>query len=364
MPNRRKANLPTAWVCAAFLAISSMAGAQPNNLQTRPATNKRPTVRAEINLSRHLVLPGSPVEATVSLFNAGDKIVGLTPISSIEQESPTTRPSPVHGISYGQLFGSDPESAIMVKDASTGRFLDTLAPIGAEDHWPVSILPNGITAIRLDLSRHFRGLHKPGKYEIVWRPPFHDPIEPARAVVSVERKRIVVLSTEYGLIRLRLFYDDAPRHVANFLELVDLGFYDNLTFHRVRKDLMIQGGDPAGDGGGKRPDGKRLNQEINTRRHTPGALSIACVPGNPNSGSCQFYICLGREPTWDGLSTVFGECIDTESLDAARRIGGVVTDDHGKPLSPVKILRATTRLALRPTSRPVSRPAADQAGRP
>ena len=123
----------------------------------------------------------------------------------------------------------------------------------------------------------------------------------------------VLMDTEAGKIRLEMFDNDAPNTVANFVKLAKEGFYDGLAFHRVIPGFMAQGGCPnsregargmAGTGG----PGYTINCEINSRKHGPGALSMAHA--GKNTGGSQFFIVHEAQPHLDGVHTVFGQTGD------------------------------------------------------
>jgi peptidyl-prolyl cis-trans isomerase B (cyclophilin B) len=152
---------------------------------------------------------------------------------------------------------------------------------------------------------------------------------------KVETKRPrVIMETDMGKIVLELFPDVAPNHVKNFLDLANKGFYDGLTFHRVIKGFVIQGGDPKGDGTGD--SGTNVKAEFSNLKHVPGTLSMARAQ-DPNSASCQFYICLGQLPSLDGKYTIFGQTV--EGMDVVNKIGDVKTGPGDKPVTPVRMIR-------------------------
>jgi cyclophilin family peptidyl-prolyl cis-trans isomerase len=151
------------------------------------------------------------------------------------------------------------------------------------------------------------------------------------------------IHTDFGTMRIRFFPDVAPRHVENMISLAEEGFYDDLSFHRIIDGFMIQGGCPRGDGTGNGPN--RLPAEFNDRPHEQGTLSMARA-ADPNSASCQFFICLGRCEFLDGQYTVFGELADDASRETLKKIGQVKVRDNGageksQPVQPVKIQRMT-----------------------
>jgi len=149
----------------------------------------------------------------------------------------------------------------------------------------------------------------------------------------------VTIHTAFGDMTLSLLPDKAPNHVANFVELAESGFYDGGRFHRVVDGFMIQGGCPRGDGTGNGP--RRLNAEFNDTPHVLGTLSMART-ADPNSASCQFFICLDDASFLNGQYTAFGQIADDDSLKTLRKIGQVPTRDAGtgeksSPVDPVKI---------------------------
>lgn len=131
---------------------------------------------------------------------------------------------------------------------------------------------------------------------------------------------VVVLETSEGVIELELYPQIAPKHVANFLELANKGFYNGVIFHRVIDGFMIQGGDPTGTGMGD--SGKRVPAEFNDSLHHAGTLSMA-RSNDPNSASCQFFICLGPQSFLDHKYSVFGNTI--KGYDVVQKIGKTPT---------------------------------------
>lgn len=128
---------------------------------------------------------------------------------------------------------------------------------------------------------------------------------------------IAIDGDEVGTLAFELWPQFAPMTVRNFLRYADEGFYDGLTFHRLVRDFMIQGGDPKGDGSGDGPHGNIVAEFSNDpeRKHGYGVLSMA--RGNsPNSASSQFFICCAEAPNvWnlDGGYASFGKL--TQGVD-------------------------------------------------
>jgi cyclophilin family peptidyl-prolyl cis-trans isomerase len=129
-------------------------------------------------------------------------------------------------------------------------------------------------------------------------------------------KASVVINTPRGRIVMKLYAADAPETVKRFVELINQGFYNGLTFHRVVPNFAVQGGDPQGTGQGG--SGKRLKPEFNARPHVEGAVGMARDPRDPESADSQFYIMLSRQPHLDRTYTVFGQVI--EGMDVVRQI--------------------------------------------
>jgi peptidyl-prolyl cis-trans isomerase B (cyclophilin B) len=141
-----------------------------------------------------------------------------------------------------------------------------------------------------------------------------------------------VIETNFGRIVIDFFPDDAPATVANFVKLAEQGFYDGLTFHRIIKGFMIQGGCPKGDGTGG--PGYTVKAEFNSRPHLTGTVAMARAQ-DPDSAGSQFYICLGRQAFLDGNYTVFGQV--SEGMDVVQKIGATPTGDQDRPLEKVVI---------------------------
>ena len=124
-----------------------------------------------------------------------------------------------------------------------------------------------------------------------------------------------VFDTSRGQIKVELFADKAPLTVANFVNLVQRGFYDGLNFHRVIADFMIQGGCPDGRGTGG--PGYRFEDETNNGvAHQRGSLSMANA--GPNTNGSQFFITHIKTDWLDGKHTVFGKVL--EGLDVVDAI--------------------------------------------
>lgn len=151
---------------------------------------------------------------------------------------------------------------------------------------------------------------------------------------------VIIEMADGGTIKLELDASAAPITVANFEKLVKEGFYDGLTFHRVIKGFMIQGGDPLGTGmGGSRENikGEFIQNGVpNPIHHVRGVISMARAM-NPNSASSQFFIMHQDGLYLDGQYAAFGHV--TEGMDVVDAIAKVKTNRNDKPLSPVVMKR-------------------------
>jgi len=125
----------------------------------------------------------------------------------------------------------------------------------------------------------------------------------------------IILHTTKGDIKYKFYSKDAPKTVHRIVELIQKGFYNGLTFHRVVPGFVIQGGDPYGNGTGG--SGQHLDAEFNNRRHIQGTVAMARA-ADPNSADSQFYISLGTHPHLDHNYTVFGQVV--AGLDVAKKI--------------------------------------------
>ena len=144
----------------------------------------------------------------------------------------------------------------------------------------------------------------------------------------------VTLHTNHGPVAVELFDEDAPKTVENFLKLSRDGFYDGLTFHRIIKDFMIQGGDPEGTGTGG--PGYTFEDEFNQHKVERGALAMANA--GPNTNGSQFFVVTTEAAPWlDGKHTVFGKV--TAGMEAVDTIEGVETGAQDRPAEPVVIER-------------------------
>ncbi|HEX2387627.1 MAG TPA: peptidylprolyl isomerase [Solirubrobacterales bacterium] len=137
------------------------------------------------------------------------------------------------------------------------------------------------------------------------------------------------LHTNAGVISVEFFDGDAPKTVENFRKLASEGFYDDLTFHRVITDFMIQGGCPEGTGTGG--PGYTFEDEFNDHKVERGAPAMANA--GPNTNGSQFFIVTTEAAPWlDGKHTVFGRV--TSGMDTVDAIESTETGPGDRPVEP------------------------------
>jgi peptidyl-prolyl cis-trans isomerase A (cyclophilin A) len=158
--------------------------------------------------------------------------------------------------------------------------------------------------------------------------------------------------TSEGTFTARLFDQEAPNTVANFIGLaegtkpwtdprtrqtVTTPYYDGVVFHRVIDGFMIQGGDPLGTGTGG--PGFTFADEFSRKCRHDKAGMLSMANRGPDTNGGQFFITLGPTPHLDDRHSVFGEVV--EGLDVVRRIGSAKTDQRDRPLKDVVIEKVT-----------------------
>lgn len=152
----------------------------------------------------------------------------------------------------------------------------------------------------------------------------------------------VTLETTEGTIVIKLMCDVAPKACENFTSLAKKGYYNDVTFHRVIKDFMIQGGDPLGTGtGGESIWGKPFEDEFSpkVKFDRPGLLAMA--NRGPKTNGSQFFITTVPTPWLTNKHTIFGEVI--EGMPVVHKIETAPVNGSSKPLTPIKILKITIK---------------------
>lgn len=310
------ANSPAAW------------GQTSQPASTQPVASQPAAVVPEIRPLRSNSPPSDPAWVEFTLTNLTDQTVDLGAVSTTCDAA--LLPDDV-------LFGNGASSALVVilGDEKLPHAIST-APAPTVTPRPLRIGPYGVLGVRLDLRQHYHGLRYTGDFRLEWK-PFNGRFGSATATFRIEPRKLAVIVTDYGKMTFRLNYDETPRNIENFLDLVRDGFYSNKSFHRVVPGFVIQGGCPNGNGTGIRPDGKLVPGELRRLPVDVGTLMMAHKPGDTNSASCQFFIALTRLPDLDGQYTIIGQGADDETRSTLQQISGVATDAKDRPQRPVVI---------------------------
>lgn len=140
--------------------------------------------------------------------------------------------------------------------------------------------------------------------------------------IDVKKQYTATVETNRGTIVLKLFAAQAPRTVNNFVCLAEDGYYDGVTFHRVIRDFMIQGGDPTGTGRGG--PGYTFKDEFDPQLKHDRAGILSMANAGPNTNGSQFFITHVPTPWLDGKHSVFGQVIQGQDVVEAIQQGDVL----------------------------------------
>ncbi|KAH8317192.1 hypothetical protein KR074_001075 [Drosophila pseudoananassae] len=142
-----------------------------------------------------------------------------------------------------------------------------------------------------------------------------------------------------GEITVELYWKHAPNTCRNFAELSRRGYYNNVVFHRIIRDFMIQGGDPTGTGrGGTSIYGAEFGDELHGDLKHTGAGILSMANSGPDTNGSQFFITLAPTQWLDGKHTIFGRVYT--GMEVVKRIGMVETDKNDRPVDPLRIVKA------------------------
>jgi len=156
--------------------------------------------------------------------------------------------------------------------------------------------------------------------------------------------QIAVLETTQGTIKIELRADLAPKTVENFTTHIKNGYYNGVTFHRIIKDFMVQGGDPTGTGGGGESIwGGKFQDEFNSKAMFDKIGILAMANAGPHTNGSQFFITTTKTPWLNGKHTIFGYLNDKESFNTLDKLNKVKTSGRyggNKPLQKQEIIKA------------------------
>lgn len=283
-------------------------------------------VRAEVRPVSYHFPVGQPVWVRFTIENLSEEPVTLQ-VPGTEPEIP----APEAGLPLAHIFSGGATAGVTVT-TEAGRRWDQ--PVGHRTASQAPILlvaPRSSVGTTLDLREYFPVLRGAGRFRVEWR-PYRGALDANPVVLTIAKLKLCEIVTDAGNMTMRFFYEDAPLHVANFIELAKSGFYSGNAFHRIEPGYFLQGGCPRGDGTGIRLDGKRIPAEFNGHLVDKGTVAMALLDDDPDSASCQFFICNTRQKDWDGRYTVFGELVGEESFATLDRLMTTEVDELGRPL--------------------------------
>lgn len=268
---------------------------------------------------------GSPVLVDFLIQNASDEPVTLL----VPGAEPDTTIGAL-GLPLSHVFSGENGSVLTIAGDGAAK-LGVTADLAPSVRAPVvALAPRATLGTTLNLLDYCPSLRNSGTYHVRWA-PYGGTVESNSLTVEVAPLKQAEVVTDLGKMSVRFFYDEAPRHVENFIELGKKGFYNNLSFHRIEPGYCVQGGCPNGDGTGIRRDGLKLAGEFTSKPIDRGSVCMARLEDDPDSASCQFFIAYTRIPEWDGRYTVFGELQGNASLETLEKLMASPLDEGGKP---------------------------------
>ena len=303
------------------LLLAAAAPALAQDKPTAPSPSS-PTqgVRVVLELSQQFYYAGDPFLVRIVAGNDGAK----------ELKNPLK----------GPLY-----QGLRVSRSAGGALEATGKPDSVETTRPEKLAPNSFYGAVVDVAEVFPEIRTPGAYEVQFSA---DGVTSSRVTVRIipkydpTREYRARLETEQGAVVIDLLRDRSPLAVKAFVDMANAGFYDGLTFHEIRADWLIAGGDPAGDGSGAPPF--RYPAELGSTPVVAGTVVMRPSGVAPPSNGSQFMILLRPEPTFTGQVTVLGQVV--EGLDVVQKISRLPSSQQAskpyfKPLKDVRIQKVT-----------------------
>lgn len=282
-------------------------------------------LRATLIVDSLHVPVGQPIWMTFLIENQSDRPIRL--------EVPGTEPLPPEnpaGLPIEHVFSGLRMQGLSIVSEG-GRGWDPTPAYRPPLQAPVlELAAHASVGTRLEVTAHYPILRSAGEYRVRWS-PYGGSVVSNELRLEVAPLKQAVIWTDMGNMTVRFFHEQAPNTIANFIELARDGFYDTLSFHRLEPGYCIMGGCPRGDGTGIRPDGRKLDAERSNIPQSPGMVSMSLLGDDPDSGSCQFFICNTRVPEWDGRYTVFGQLTGIDSFNTLDKLMSVPVDGQGFP---------------------------------
>ncbi|MEE9231681.1 MAG: peptidylprolyl isomerase [Acidobacteriota bacterium] len=229
--------------------------------------------------------------------------------------------------------------SVLSEDGEPLESVDATMEVRPAEAPPAEIFPRRNVQRIYRVSDRFPGITKLGRYTVVWDHPDIDARSASIRIIQTydpEREYIGEFHTSMGEFSVEFFPSVAPKNVKNFIDLANSDFYDRMQFHMIIPGILIQAGDPKGDGMGY--PGYRVPPEFSRVRHLKGTLSMWHHPTTVDSGS-QFFIGLSSQSQFDGNYTVIGQVI--KGIEVVEAIGKIpTTEDRGR--RPFRPLEAVT----------------------
>jgi len=288
-------------------------------------------IRARLIATKRHVNVGAPILVQFLIENVSDEQVPLLVSGTEPQANPQ-----IQGLPLAHVFSGTAYSALRIQNednrtwnVATNYHPPAAAPI-------VMLAEHASIGITLDVRKYYPALRSSGSYRLKWS-PYGSAVESNVLMIRVAPLQQAEIITDFGEMKVRFFYEDAPKTVDNFIDLAEKRFYDNLSFHRILSGFCLQGGCPNNDGTGIRPDGIKIESEISDRHQERGVVSMSLLDDDPDSASCQFFVTNTTVPEWDGKYTVFGELVGEDSFTTLDRLMATATDESGRPVDKLYI---------------------------
>jgi cyclophilin family peptidyl-prolyl cis-trans isomerase len=307
-------------VLGSVLLFGHAAAAPEGQTAPETAAPKDGPVKAVLELGRQLYYAGDPLQLRVSVGNDGAAEV----------------PNPVKTTLPAGLEVRGP-GGVLLKRASK--------PDSSEPSRPQSLAPKYAYSAVLDAAQLFPDLAKPGQYEIRWTA---DGVTSQTLVVRVIPKYDALkeyrvrVETDEGAFTIEFFAKTAPLATKAFIDMVNAGVYDGLTFHELHPDQYVVGGDPQGDGAGIPP--LRYPADPGNVPVVAGTVVMKPLSPSPPTNGSQFIVMLRPEPNWTGQATALGQVVD--GLDVVQKISRLPSTQQTarpffKPIKDIRIRKMT-----------------------
>ena len=307
-------------VLGSVLLFGHAAAAPQGQAAPETAKPKDAPVKAVLELGRQLYYAGDPLQLRVSVGNDG----------AAEVPNPVKSPLPA-GLEVRGPGG------VLLKRASK--------PDSSEPSRPQRLAPKYAYSAVIDAAQIFPALATPGQYEIRWSA---DGVTSQTLVVRVIPKYDALkeyrvrVETDEGAFTIEFFARTAPLATKAFIDMVNAGVYDGLTFHEIHPDQYVIGGDPQGDGAGIPP--LRYPADPGNVPVVAGTVLMKPLSPSPPTNGSQFIVILRPEPNWTGQATAVGQVVD--GLDVVQKISRLPSTQQSarpyfKPIKDIRIRKMT-----------------------